>query len=131
MQLSLSPEESAFREEVRDFLRRELSDGFVKKQKKVAGFFIDPSAAREWQGVLHRSGWGAPAWPVEFGGTGWTAVQRYIFEDECAKAGAPYLQNAGIRMAGPVIMKCPACFRAETTGVKGTPNPVPALTWRL
>jgi alkylation response protein AidB-like acyl-CoA dehydrogenase len=58
-----------------------------------------------WHKILHAHGWGAPSWPVEYGGTGWTATQRLIFDDECAMAGAPRLIPFGHNMVAPVIMK--------------------------
>ena len=58
-----------------------------------------------WQRILAARGWGAPGWPREFGGTGWNAVQRSIFEDECYKAGAPRQIPFGLSMIGPVLMK--------------------------
>ncbi len=57
-----------------------------------------------WQRTLHQRGWGGPGWPKEFGGPGWTPVQQYIFEEECAAAGAPRLIPFGTRMVAPVIM---------------------------
>ena len=57
-----------------------------------------------WQQVLHQKGWGATMWPQKFGGTGWSAVQQHIFEEECAEAGAPMQLPFGLRMVSPVIM---------------------------
>lgn len=105
MQLSLTEKEREFEVEVRAFLAQNLNDKLRRAQTMARGFFVDPPSAREWQAVLHHRGWGAPSWPREFGGPDWTPVQRFIFERECAQAGAPVMQNAGIRMAGPVIMR--------------------------
>jgi alkylation response protein AidB-like acyl-CoA dehydrogenase len=58
-----------------------------------------------WQRLLHARGWGGPSWPAEFGGTGWDPVRQYIFEEECAAAGAPRLLPFGLKMVGPVIMR--------------------------
>ena len=57
-----------------------------------------------WQKILHQKGWGATMWPTKFGGTGWSAVQQHIFEEECAEAGAPMQLPFGLRMVAPVIM---------------------------
>lgn len=59
----------------------------------------------QWQRILHARGWGAPGWPVAFGGTGWTTLQRHLFEVECALAGAPRQLPFGLSMIGPVLMK--------------------------
>ena len=58
-----------------------------------------------WQKLLHERGWIAPNWPIEYGGTGWSAIQRYIFDEECAAAGTPPLSPFGLMMVAPVIMK--------------------------
>jgi alkylation response protein AidB-like acyl-CoA dehydrogenase len=58
-----------------------------------------------WQRTLHRTGWGGPSWPREFGGTGWSAIEQHIFDEECSLAGAPPIISFGSRMVGPVIMK--------------------------
>jgi alkylation response protein AidB-like acyl-CoA dehydrogenase len=57
-----------------------------------------------WQRILHAKGWGAPSWPTQFGGTGWSSIQQHLFDEECSKAGAPMLIPFGLRMVGPVIM---------------------------
>jgi alkylation response protein AidB-like acyl-CoA dehydrogenase len=58
-----------------------------------------------WQEILHARGWGAPAWPVEFGGTGWSKTQQYLFETECALAYAPVQLPFGLKMVAPVLMR--------------------------
>jgi alkylation response protein AidB-like acyl-CoA dehydrogenase len=58
-----------------------------------------------WQKILHQKGWIAPNWPVEHGGTGWSAVEQHIFDEECAAAGAPRLIPFGLSMVAPVIMQ--------------------------
>jgi acyl-CoA dehydrogenase len=58
-----------------------------------------------WYAALSKRGWVAPYWPVEYGGAGWSPAQRYIFESECSRAGAPRLLPFGIHMVGPVIIK--------------------------
>jgi len=104
MNLDLSPDERAFREEVRSFLRAALPGDL--RQRCLDG---DDSQVRSdllaWQRILHARGWGACSWPVEHGGTGWNAVQRYLFETECALAGAPEQLPFGIKMVAPVLMR--------------------------
>ena len=58
-----------------------------------------------WHRILADKGWIAPAWPAEWGGTGWNVVQRYIFEEECGYAGAPPLMPFGLAMCAPVLLK--------------------------
>ena len=64
-----------------------------------------PEDVRRWQRILHARGWGATSWPVEFGGTGWTRVEQYLFELECAVAGAPAQLPFGVKMVAPVLMR--------------------------
>ena len=59
----------------------------------------------DWQRILHRRGWAAPAWPVEFGGPGWSVEQRFIFAEEyCARDLPPLLPNC-LQMVGPLLME--------------------------
>ncbi|GAB1845813.1 acyl-CoA dehydrogenase family protein [Achromobacter xylosoxidans] len=59
----------------------------------------------EWHAILNRQGWLASHWPVEYGGTGWSTTQKYIFDNECALAGAPRIVPFGLSMLGPVLIK--------------------------
>ena len=95
----------AFRDEVRTFLHTHLAPEFQRATLLNTSVFSDPEEGMAWQRILHKQGWVAPAWPTEYGGTGWSLAQRWIFETECATAGAPSLSPLGLRMAGPVIMK--------------------------
>ncbi|CAN5901829.1 acyl-CoA dehydrogenase family protein [soil metagenome] len=105
MDLSLSPEDEAFRAEVRRFLDDNLSEDLREAGRKTAGVFAEMSAGVRWHRVLAQRGWSAPAWPKEHGGTGWSATQRYIFARECMAVDAPRIFAMGLRMVGPVIMK--------------------------
>ena len=105
MDLSLGPEDKAFRTEVRRFLDDNLSEDLREAGCKTGGVFAEFSAGLRWHKVLAKRGWSAPSWPREHGGTGWTATQRYIFARECTAADAPRIFSMGIRMVGPVIMK--------------------------
>ena len=104
MDLDFSPDEQAFRDEVRQFLAAKLPADIRDRMHRG-----DHSQVREdiqrWQKILHAQGWGAPAWPVEFGGTGWSKTQQYIFENECALADAPAQLAFGIKMVAPVLMR--------------------------
>ncbi len=104
MDLDFSKEEQAFRDEVRQFLASELPDDIRDRMARDDASQIRDDIVR-WQKILHAKGWGAPAWPVEFGGTGWSKTQQYIFENECALADAPAQLAFGIKMVAPVIMR--------------------------
>ena len=105
MTLALTKDDLAFREKVRGFLDRALGEELRRGQRLNPGFFSEPEIGVAWNRILGEKGWAAPAWPVEFGGTGWTLTQRHIWDTETARAGAPYLQVQGLRMIGPVIQR--------------------------
>ncbi|WP_156681006.1 acyl-CoA dehydrogenase family protein [Sphingomonas profundi] len=104
MDLLLTEAQQAFRAEVRAFLAAELTPALREGQQRSAGVYPEPEISGAWQRTLHCKGWVAPTWPVEHGGTGWNAIERFIFECECALAGAPIVYPIGIRLAGPVIL---------------------------
>lgn len=103
MDLTWTDEEAAFRQEVREFTEKNLPSDIREKQMHHQRLAKDDYI--RWHRILAKHGWGAPTWPKEFGGTGWTAVQRLIFEIETFKAGAPRLLSFGLSMIGPVLMK--------------------------
>ncbi|MEE4537328.1 MAG: acyl-CoA dehydrogenase family protein [Erythrobacter sp.] len=103
MNIDLSPQEESFRDEVRAFLADKLTDRLREGARRTPGVFVEPDIGLEWQRVLHERGWVASHWPAEHGGPGWTPVQRYIFEKECALAGAPALSVLGLKLIGPVL----------------------------
>ena len=80
MELVLSPEDEAFRQEVRAFLAASLPADIAAKS--ASGFRLAKNDHVRWQKILHAKGWIAPNWPVELGGTGWTAMQKHIFDEE-------------------------------------------------
>ncbi|MBL6598646.1 MAG: acyl-CoA dehydrogenase family protein [Alphaproteobacteria bacterium] len=102
MDLILTPEEEAFRLEVREFLAAEVPEEV--KRKTMTGFRLSKEEHVSWQKKLYEKGWVAPGWPVEHGGTGWTPMQKHLFEEECAAAGAPPVIAFGVTMVAPVIM---------------------------
>lgn len=104
MDLALNPKDEAFRIEVRDFLEENLTEELRHAARINAGVFSDAPVNLQWQKILQEKGWLVPSWPVEYGGTGWTDMQRYIFSSELVRAGAPTLSAMGLRMVGPVIM---------------------------
>jgi len=105
MNLDLAPEEAAFRDEVRTFLEENLPPLLRESGQLTVSAFTDKDFNLPWHKILYRKGWVAPTWPVEYGGTGWTEMQRYIWSSECARVGTPSLSPMGLRMVGPVIMR--------------------------
>jgi alkylation response protein AidB-like acyl-CoA dehydrogenase len=102
MDLNYTAEENAFRAQVRGFLREQLPEAL--RNKVLAGIHHTREEQVAWQKSLHAKGWFAPHWPAEFGGTGWTPVQRHIWEEEYDAAGAPRIVPFGPMMVAPVIM---------------------------
>ena len=103
MELRESAEDGAFRREVRGFVATHLPWPI---RDRVLGFMrVEREDYVTWQRILQQQGWGAPGWPREFGGPGWNARQRAIFEEECFEAGAPRQMPFGLAMVGPVLMK--------------------------
>ena len=104
MHLELEESERAFRDEVRAFLKDNLTPELVAGGRSATSVFCDPEYSLPWQRILNARGWAAPTWPKQFGGPGWSEMQQYIFAEECALAGAPNLAPMGLRMVGPCIM---------------------------
>ena len=103
MDLNYSPEETAFRDTVRAWLAANLPPEL--RAKVVAYEPLSREELLRWHRILADQGWIAPAWPQEWGGTSWTPVQRYIFEEECGYAGAPPLIPFGLAMCAPVLLR--------------------------
>ncbi len=103
MDLDFSSEELAFRNDVRAFLAAKLPAHVRDGAKASPTVFVEPDVGQDWNAVLHAQGWLAYQWPEAFGGKGWTPTQRYIFEKECALAGAPNLTVLGLKLVAPVI----------------------------
>ncbi|WP_395138125.1 acyl-CoA dehydrogenase family protein [Schlegelella aquatica] len=102
MDLNFTPEEQAFREEVRAWVRENLPQDISHKVHNALRLTKDDM--QRWARILGKKGWHGYAWPKEFGGPGWNAVQRHLFEEECALAGAPRIVPFGPVMVAPVIM---------------------------
>ena len=100
----LPTETLAFRDMVRDFLDEHLDDTLKRAARLTTGVHTEIQASQRWFKILADQGWAAPTWPREYGGTGWNALERYIFDTECFRAGAPLLFNMGVRHIGPILM---------------------------
>ena len=103
MDINYTPEESAFRDEVRAFLNDKLPADISRKVKEHKRLGKEDTV--RWQKILNEQGWLALHWPKEHGGTGWSPIQKHIFEEECAEAGAPTVLPFGVNMVAPVIIK--------------------------
>jgi len=103
MDIRYSTEELAFRDDVRAWLAANLPGEL--RDKTIGYQPFTKHELRHWHRILAQQGWVAPAWPREWGGTGWNVVRRYIFEEECGYAGAPPLPPFGVVMCGPVLLE--------------------------
>ncbi len=104
MNIAFSPEHQAFRDEVRRFLDEHLTEELRATQRACPGIFLDYEHNIVWHRILHRQGWVAPAWPKQYGGTGWDLMRRYIWATESTLAGAPSLAPMGLGMCGPMLI---------------------------
>ena len=103
MDIQFTPAEVAFREEVRAFLRDRLPADIAARGRLGKRFNKEDQVT--WMRLLNERGWLAASWPVEFGGTGWGAVEKHIFDEECYAFGAPWIVPFGVNMVAPVIIK--------------------------
>ncbi len=102
MDLNYTGDELAFRDSVRAFLATALPSELQRKVR--AHLRLSKDDYVRWHRILAEKGWSVPGWPVEYGGPGWTPVQRHIFDEECARAGTPPVLPFGVNMVAPVIM---------------------------
>ncbi|KXV03820.1 pimeloyl-CoA dehydrogenase large subunit [Caballeronia megalochromosomata] len=103
MNLSYSPADDAFRADVRAWLEASLPRALRDKVHHHKRLTRDDYAS--WHKLLAARGWSAVAWPKEYGGPGWDVTQRHIWDEECARAGAPMVLPFGVSMVAPVLMK--------------------------
>ena len=101
MNLDFTDDELAFQQEVRTFFKEKLPKNIADKCTK--GLHLTKDEYIQWQKTLNKKGWAALNWPVEYGGTGWTPTQKYIFSKESGIAGAPDVIPFGLRMVAPII----------------------------
>src|SRR3569832_273677 len=133
MDLSFTKEEQAFREEVRAFFRDNVPP--ATRQKLVEGRHLSKDEMITWWRILNKKGWGVSHWPKEYGGTGWTSVQHYIFNEELQMHPAPAPLAFGVSMVGPVIYTfgneaqkkhyLPRIANGDVWGFHGLPVPGP------
>ena len=105
MEFRDSPEDAAFRAEVREFLRTELPADLRADDDAILGVGVGENPRdRDWLLTLAKRGWVAPAWPKEYGGAGLSPMQQFVFNEEIARAGAPRPNFLAIGLAGPTII---------------------------
>jgi alkylation response protein AidB-like acyl-CoA dehydrogenase len=103
MDLSFTAAEQRFRRDVRQFLREKLPSDLSNKVRN--GVHLAKQDMELWHRILREQGWLASHWPKEYGGTGWTVVERFIFDNEAALGFAPRIVPYGLKMLGPVLIK--------------------------
>ena len=103
MNLTYNAQERAFRDDVRGFIATHLPVDI--RAKVQAGAALQRDDYARWHRILYERGWAAPNWPAEYGGTGWDAIQRYIFSEEIAYGWAPRMLPFGLSMVAPVIIR--------------------------
>ncbi len=105
MEFNDSPEDAAFRQEVRDFIRTDMPPDLRASDDALLGVGIgEDERERDWLRTLAKRGWVAPAWPKEYGGAGLGVMQQFIFNEEMARANAPRPNFLAIGLAGPTII---------------------------
>ena len=102
MDLAFTSEEQQFREDIRSWVRGNLPGDI--SHKVLNSLHLTRDDMQKWAKILGKKGWLGHGWPKEFGGPGWNAVQKHLFEEECALAGAPRVIPFGPVMVAPVIM---------------------------
>ena len=102
MDLAFTPDELKFRDEIRAWVQGALPAAIAAKVHKAQ--LLTRDDMQTWAKILGKKGWLGYGWPKQFGGPGWTAVQKHLFEEECAMAGAPRIVPFGPVMVAPVIM---------------------------
>jgi alkylation response protein AidB-like acyl-CoA dehydrogenase len=123
MNIDLTPEERTFRDEVRQFLADNYPDDI--RRKRDQGITLSPDDMIRWQKILNDKGWFAVNWPVEYGGTGWNPVQKYLFANEMAAINAPPIVAFGVKMVAPIIYT----YGTETQKKRFLPDILASNVW--
>lgn len=123
MQLQFTPEQEAFRLEVRAFVKTHLPADI--RRRVELGLRLEHADYVTWFRILQARGWLTPGWPVQHGGPGWDHVQRYIFDEETLLGGAPRIIASGIQMLAPVLL----AFGTEAQKQQYLPDILNSNTW--
>ncbi len=125
MDLSFTPEDIAFQNEVRAWIKEAYTPDLKEKMKYSKNGYLDKEGQVAWQKKLYDKGWIAPNWPTEFGGPGLSQSQRYIFNMEMGIAGTPTVSPMGVSMVAPVIM----AFGSDEQKAKHLPPILKSDVW--
>jgi len=125
MDLAFSQEDLAFRDEVRAFIAEAFDEDMRHQLANSKNGYMSKDAHVRWQKRLFEKGWAAANWPREYGGTGWTPAQKYLYELEITAAGAPGVMAFGMKMVAPVIMK----FGSEAQKKQHLPKILASEVW--
>ena len=106
MELAFTAANDRFRAEVREFFDAALTDELRAARRFMTSVYCEYDLAMKWQRILLDKGWLVPSWPAEYGGTGWSLTQRYIFNCERARANPPPVSPMGLSMLGPALLGC-------------------------
>ena len=109
----LTGSERDFLGHVRAFLAQDLDADIRRATRRLTCTFLERDVTDVWHAKLNRRGWLAPLWPREHGGTGWSAVERFVFEYESAIAGAPERIPMGLRYVGPIVAQYGSAWQKE------------------
>jgi len=101
MDFTFHPDDTAFQQEMRAFIRANLPGDLARRGRE--GYHSHADAVRHWTRILNKEGWAAFHWPAAFGGVDWSPLRRHLFDIELRAAGAPLLQQAGFELVGPVL----------------------------
>src|SRR5579862_3655878 len=101
MDMNFSPEDDAFRQEARAFIAENYPSALRAKQNSEEA--LSKEDYLSWHRILAQKGWSAPSWPLEWGGTGWSPTQKYIWSEEQAQADTIGILPFGVAMLAPVI----------------------------
>ena len=123
MNVTFSAEELEFRTEVRHYFENEFPQDILDNRRQGIPLTRDDTV--RWHKNIYEKGWAAPNWPEEYGGTGWSSVQKYLFADEQARASAPLFLSFGISMVGPIIYT----FGTEEQKQRFLPDILQFNTW--
>ncbi len=125
MDLDFSPQDLAFRDEVRAFIAENFDAEMRALMDQSKNGHTNRDSQIRWLKRLGDKGWIAPDWPTQYGGTGWSDDQKYVFNMEMALAGAPSTSNMGLRMCAPVIM----AFGSEEQKAQHLPRILTSDVW--
>lgn len=125
MNLAFTEQDLAFQQEVRSWIEANLSAEMREVQERSPTGHLSKAMQIEWQQRLAKKGWSVPNWPEELGGPNWTPSEKYIFDLEMSRAGAPRMLPFGVTMVAPVIMK----FGSEEQKQKYLPDIHDSKVW--